>query len=956
MADTSFLNKYRYFTHPGIAVNEHFVRYTLLPGILSQAKLGNAGYIYLKYDEELERLPLTEAIVLTIDWFNQNQLLSSDDEGKLLKALDPGNYLDIGLYLNGKFTHHSEKSLNLTTTILENVERYRDSQKQAPSPVEVKAYDILSEYNRVYQEVYRLMQQGVPAQLAAELIPKGMASIGGSQYQTAALARLVARNLGALESARTSSPTQELSSHAVTRELERVIRANPSLAGLLVVLGDPAAEAKLSQLVETTAHSYAQAGGNIDNLVRLERQAPDAASDALPTHTELIKAIAPLLTFSSDKERSLFAKSLLEETVRSSTTPLTATQIINLATKRLNLSTDQTNQITATLHASGLDVALEYRQQELVILVGGNRLSRAEIKLLQAGISPFASHYFTKQEAIKAIRLKEAKLLEEFNAAHNPGGQDPTKNFSSLEEAYAYEAALPNPSLPRLRQARALSDERGIYLDLSPLQERLLAKTRFGRFVRDSRSRAEAARSSMWDRYASFTDNLPWNKASRKLFDWYEKLEEKLVVTLPFTKGKVKIPLLNPLGWAFNSWHGYQYKTSIKWLKALRGTKSPFGKFGQFVLRNAVKGDFNWGSGIYHGTRELWGRSLNYVVRLASKGKYATAKAFGTASIKWLTDVGGKLLLKVGGEALLKLGAKAGVALVAAGTVIGSIVSIGLGVLMVVDLVKLGYDLVKEFITNIEFRNFALKIGGIGAAVATFFAGLPLLLVGGLGFIASGLGLALFITLGMTAFGTFYQWSASTAAKIDPGVGLFTAIVCNQEKENSSANITSVTISDPTAMAAVCIAKVLNECSMNPLFGSALSTPKWQCVLAALLIPGAAEQLYKSAFSVWDGWTKEPHLQCVGLAAASAGSDFPQTDARNYATSIPPGWTKGSCKQGSLFVDANGDPGHIGVVIDCDAGANIICVDANLTGPGLVRDQSTCRYPKSLISAYLNKI
>jgi hypothetical protein len=192
-----------------------------------------------------------------------------------------------------------------------------------------------------------------------------------------------------------------------------------------------------------------------------------------------------------------------------------------------------------------------------------------------------------------------------------------------------------------------------------------------------------------------------------------------------------------------------------------------------------------------------------------------------------------------------------------------------------------------------------------------------------------------------------------TTVNLDSGVAqLAASVICNQSGQSTG---------NPTANAAVCIAQVLSGCQLNPLFAKDYSTPKWKCVVAGLLFPGAVEQLQLSSFG--DGWTSEKHLQCVGLAAAAEGAGFPQTDACNYAKDgfLPKGYTfSQQCRPGSLFVDAHSCPGHIGVVLDCNAGSVVKCVDANLLGPGLVRGPdkngvNNCSFEKSKISGYVNK-
>lgn len=961
MADTSFLNKYSYFSHPGISVNEQFIRSVLLPGIISQAKLGSAGHVSLYYGQAVERLPINEAITLIIDWLSDTSLISAAEHDALLKTIIPGNYENLALLLNNKVAHQSQKSLSLTATLLENIERYEQAQKSELKPLETKSADILSDYNRLYKEIYRLLQLGIPADLAAQIIPKELANIAGSQYQTQALAQLIARNFSALNSARNSNNIVELTDHAVARELERIIRSSPKLKTLLVTISDPQVEHALSTIVATTANTLG--GKNLEKLSQLEVEATQAASDLFPNHSEFASKLANILPFSTIQERQVFAKTLLEEIVRSSSKPLTTNELVELASRRFAAASPHINQIVRNLHLAGLDVALEYRQQEMFVLVSGARLTKAEFNLLKSGISPFLASYYSKKEALGVLTKHEAMLLSEFNRDHNPKSE-PGKNYQTLEDAYRAELAKPSPNLHLLRRARHHFDEQTLYQNLSPLQEKLLGKTRFGRFVRDSLSRRRAGGFSFWDSYLNFRDNLPWNKATHKLFDWYYKLEDKLVIPLPFTKGKVKIPLLRPLSWGFGAWHDYKYRVATGWLKSLRGTKNPIGKLGHFTLRNYIKGDLSWGGMFYRGTREVWGRSLNSLVRLASRGKYTTIKAFGKASFKWLTETGAKLLAKVGGEALLKLGTKAAAALALAGTTIGAILSAGLAVLMVFDVLKLGYDFIREFISNVDFRNFVLKVGAIGNAAVLFVVNLPVILIGALGLATTVLPLALFITVGSIAFGTLYHRMASTAWQIDPGVGIITNIVCNLAGTDPTSVATDPQIPSgarPTLVAGQCIYDLLVKFGINPLTAENAVGSAWAGFAAALGNATAASIIQTSAVG-------QGVFQCVGYIAAAgemAGKGFNPTNACLYVNNPPEGysWTtkptvgcffviaSSTCSQCGLENAPANSCGHVGIVSAVN-GAIINAMDANGTSPwGSVR--VTAQFPTSSIAGYM---
>lgn len=362
--------------------------------------------------------------------------------------------------------------------------------------------------------------------------------------------------------------------------------------------------------------------------------------------------------------------------------------------------------------------------------------------------------------------------------------------------------------------------------------------------------------------------------------------------------------------------------------------------------------------------RKVMGNFLNWGAKRFGYDSFAIMKtSIGKSAGKFAFSLGNKITGGLLGKATSYI-ASLGLSIEGIGLVI-------LATQLTIDLAKNVGKFIKKFIQDDGFRLKTIAIGttisGLILGIGTLVSGVPAAIALGFGGLISFLGLilggiaSLFISAMLWAgsilagFMIFYNLF-KTSVGVDPGVGIFTAIVCNQEKGGSE------TTSDPTANAALCIAQVLNDCKLNPLTSSNVRTPAWQCVAAALLLPGANQELETSA-------TSQGHLQCVGLSAASAagaGAGFStgQINACSYASSVPQGYKYlpgcPNMQPGDHFImgvsgcNVNG-PGHIGVVINPGNGALFTCVDANYGTSGRVRIPPECQFAKSQISGCLRK-
>ena len=470
----------------------------------------------------------------------------------------------------------------------------------------------------------------------------------------------------------------------------------------------------------------------------------------------------------------------------------------------------------------------------------------------------------------------------------------------------------------------------------------------------------------------------PVDRFTQKLWKGYDKVDS--VINWPartlvnrLEKLQERFPLLNPAGYVLKRWNGFQTGIALRihsWALSVHQAGGLFGGFAGHIsdfTEGFVKYNADWSSATHFFINRKWGNVLDWTAQKAFKQEsWAALKGtIGTTLKNFAFKVAPGLSAKVAAYA-----AEIGL----------SFEGIGLALLAVQvgwDVLSFGFNAIKNFLTNAGgFRDTVLNwlpviIGG----AITFAVGLPALMLAGftglgalaLAFLAAIAGslVTLFLSAGLWSLAIvggvalFTFVILNPTFQLDSGISqLETNILCDQSGNNTSIN--------PIANNALCIAKVLSGCQLNPLFQNELAEPSWKCVVAGLLVNGAVAQLQISQFL--DGWpTKVPHLQCVGLAAAAAGSGFPQTNACNYANPqfTPNGFTYlAGCpnmQPGDLFIMgastcSDKSVGHIGVVIKTSPGDDkFTCVDANFAGPGQVRSDASCFFMKDQISGCLRK-
>jgi surface antigen len=443
------------------------------------------------------------------------------------------------------------------------------------------------------------------------------------------------------------------------------------------------------------------------------------------------------------------------------------------------------------------------------------------------------------------------------------------------------------------------------------------------------------------------------------LIDGENKLFGKIgfVAEIKTKTGHVlKIPLLNLPGFVADQYRLFRLNLGTKtfewsWKLAQKG--------GVWKIFKPIS-NYSW-SFVQHGGD--FREANSYFIR-KGMGNFLDwgAQRFGFATFAKMKGQAGEVAFALGNKITGGLLGKATAYLASIGL---SVEGIGLvigAITIAIDLTKMVFGLVKKFFTDENFRNkiltWAPAIGLTLGSIGLFISGIPAALAFGfmtiLGILeASLLSLAaLFVSAlvwaSITIMSLFilYFGFLLPSTQIDPGTGyqqLVANIVCDTTSDTNNP-----------AVAAVCIADYLIGCKLNPLTASLLQSSGWKCLLAQTALNSYAKDAIELSTS------SQNTFQCVGMAAAYVGQAFnmyfPQINAKDYANNAPNGfkWTT-SCKDGALFVDTGGTFGHIGVVVKCGP-ANIVCVDTNYGGPGVTRNQDTCRYDTSKIAGYLVKM
>lgn len=454
--------------------------------------------------------------------------------------------------------------------------------------------------------------------------------------------------------------------------------------------------------------------------------------------------------------------------------------------------------------------------------------------------------------------------------------------------------------------------------------------------------------SKVWAGYEK-VDNIV-NAPIRGLADGWQKLQEKY-------------PLLNPAGFILTKWSGFQIGIANRlnlWATKASVSGHWFSGFAVHVAdftEGFVKHEASWtGAGSFFFERK-WGNVLDWAAKKAGHESWSVARAsLWQGTVRAIEIGGNKIAAGLGSKIATTL---AGIATSESG--IGLLI---IGAQIGWEILKFGFNKVKRFFTDSNFREKVLNWLPVtlGAGL-TAAAALPALLLSGVGAIGTGLLAFLGAAIGSLAslFVLAATWSLAvvagfvllfyifkTTTELYSGLSQTTAnIVCSlagAEAPSSSSN--------PKLAAAKCVFELLSKAGINPLNRGNAATAAFNSFATGLGNGAAAEEAQRSA-------TNYATFQCVGFdivvnMMTGGGNDF--TNAKDLDTINPQGYDfvsgVGSCSPGDFFVDKNGTWGHTGLFVE-DAGANIVCLDANSDGLGTVRDETTCRWPTNNIAGCL---
>lgn len=963
--DLGRLNAYKYFREGG-RLDQNLIENILLPGLSVQSNFaGGSPGIELPHgqNDPVEYLPLKDAAEAILDWFEQHNNLETDEARNLQNLIGKHSYRQLSDTLTlilHKRVQDPQKLLK--SRLVQNVaelQRVKDlaaTESASKSPYH-PATDLIA-YSRLHAEITRLANLGIPPTYINQLIPPAMTR-ASSWLTQQRLINILVSNPSLLKIASLHPGDRDQATVALTDKFREIVNnQHLDFAGINNFTGTDEFREGLYSLTARLNDQLKQNNVSLDNYEDLQIKVSYSLPHFLPSQAQLYDQIVALAPFSSQTDREQLARAILSTVASTSGKLLTADQILELASQQLNLPTSQLNSLHSALQSTGVLSAIEYQQNELHYNITARRLTVSERTLAQKGINPFHAHFEMSDLLKEASTILADPKIKESDAV------------AKMRLLYEHQLNSSNPSPIELHRLRGWLDRHHTVAYLDHLEstgnsylKRLAGRSRTERWLTDLSDRLRAVETGFTNKWLKIEERLPWNVASRKFFEWYDKLAEArwAIVKIPLPKGKkLTIPVLKFFPWAFDQWDSFKRTTTIKAFRALSGKGKNWGSFDGvrknliFSLRQYSLGGYTVDGAVFRYGHKVWGKTLTWAIAktgMTSVFKYSAKSSAGLAvsyTANATARIAVRFLIKIGGKTLAKFGLKAVTAILAAGSVIGSILSIAMVVGLVFDVLKLGYDLIKKFVQNVEFRKLVLKIGAGITAVVTFIRAVPifamLLAVGGM--FVQGILVAFGWAFGLLAVALILWSTINTTIRLDSAPGrLITSLICDDNGEGGN----------PAINTAICIVQILTDCGLNPLLKGNANTPAWQCALASLVATDAMEVLKESA-------TKYEAVQCVGFVravdVATGGPGVGWGNANTLGTLVPSGYTfasgVGSCAPGDIFVDTGGEVGHTGIFISND-GPYIKCADANGAGLGVVRGPDSCVWDSSKIAGCLKK-
>lgn len=937
--------KYRYFRR--FPPDATFIKNYLIPGLAKQGNYSGASKgIKLPHgeNETAQYLPLSEASQIIIDYLTEHNYLRQREGERLSGFINSKRFTDLAntfqLIIRERITDPNKL---LTSRLTQNIIAHQDSLKAKPETPDTDHLQDLRKYQTLKRRIVELAQSGKTGDQIKDLLPKNITSIDSNLNHAAFTSFIISQLPETLSLANQYSNNPAQAERAIINHLKRSIdSSHPELSNLPNYLH--ANESKVFELVTNLGGKFGKT--DIKDLAVTREKAVQSLSYVLPAHHALTEKLTQALSDYRPDEQARVISTLITTINSSTSSPLTSDQILTRVISELKLPSGALTQLKTTIRTAGLDTALEFHQHQTFLDYTSRRLTPAERALFKRGINP-------NHTALSLTQLRDkAQLLLPPQPLHVDDAQVALEIQKQLDREQNY---LTHQSLDNwLNNFQTISDLEG--------------NRRLNWLVNRSRSERRFFELPIAEKWYEIEDVVTGRRFMRNIFDKYDKFAESKAILTIKRKGKddLRIPLLRLMPWALDSWDNFKKVTTNRWLLKLANVESLHGRFTKFWLDHYVKGDLTVGGMFNSGWGEIWSKRIirpitkwtgaKYTTYLAKEGAYGMLKGnvfkyFGGGTAKGIGRTATRFLLKIGAKSIANGTGKAIAALITATTGIGTFISGILLVGLVIDIAKLGFNFVKEFLRNADFRKKILRVASIVTGTLAVFKLAPIgLFLGAIGLLmlqtillsaAVALGLLAFFMIFFNIF-TKLPWDIDSA----PGNLNLLNLVCDKTGQGDN----------PTINVAVCIAQILSDANLNPLTKSGVLSGLWQSIIAALSsFGGAAERLHYSA-------NQYLTLQCSGLNSAidvALGGSGHFSDANLLDTIEPPGYHfspgVGSCSPGDFFVDKNGKWGHTGVYVS-DGGPYIQCVDANSDGKGLVRGPDSCVWEKSKIAGCLKKL
>ncbi len=766
--DRGILNRYRYFRGGG-QLDQAFIENVLLPGLAAQTKFtGGAIGIELPHGdntkpEDIEYIPIKEAAEIAIDWFGEHKNLESSEERSLERLLGNASYRQIADILQLVLRSRVDDPQKLLRARLtQNVAELKHIQElekiEAKSSSQYHPATDLRQFYKLQLEVSRLAAMGVPANYLAQLLPASLVKNIDPTLTQRSFLNILTNHPELLQQVKIDYGDDDINKANLTRSLEKIVRQYPEYSGLLNFTAMDEFRDALYLAAKKVNQKLDEENISLNSYADAKIRASYALPHLLPHQSELYNQLKSLKTFTDPTSQEAFARTTLNLLVATANQPLTGDDLLRLVGKKLNLTNDQLTSIQNEVHLSGLLPALEVVQNSAYFDLTARRLTSSEKWLQARGINP--THI---NDDLPSILGEAQKILSE-------PGLTPQDARLKIQRLYEHELSSSNPSQVELFRLRSWLDRHDTlsFLELPQNSQlkRLASRSRFERGLTDFANRLRSLETKFYNKWFEINEKLPWNVVSRKLFEWYDKKAEEWVLAIPLGKGKkLNLPIFNFGNFVLDQWDKFKISSTSKAVKYVSGKN--WGAFEGFrktivlALREYRLGGHTTSGAIFHYTHKLWGKTLTW----------AAAKAGLPSLAKYPASWAARVLIKIGGKSLAKVGVKAITAIAAAATAIGSVLSVVMAIGLVFDLLKMGYDFVKRFFNDIEFRKLVTKISLGIAAISTFVNSLRFgsVIFALLGTLAVGLLTAAMWAVGLViGVGLIYN-TLQTTARLDVG-------------------------------------------------------------------------------------------------------------------------------------------------------------------------------------------